>query len=468
MAYTFGTVVSREFRDTLAAKYPRVFESPNRVKFLYYILFIRRLWAEETEEQFTCGVNSTPLHHEWLRKKLLGERDNSFSTLDFLRKFQDSVDFPLNLTGYSVAENICRTFEPSLTDELINLLRAELKIPRSKKINPVLFIDGKTPDPRKLSKARKLAHTEHYGESHSSIITKYFAEMNPVVYNPYYENIDRLIELASEQEMTDRQRDNLLGGLTALSESLMPQYYEHNTYERVWAQGYSLQSIKREYRSEILKGGIEADLVSCHLSIAAYDWNIAGLKKLLESGVNFWKYVHIEMGIPFCESTKAAFKKATYAIIYGGSDAVVISQMRTVADLSPEMENAFLVTPIISEIKAAADKHRDLASRSKQIELADGTILKSRRKKGNQRAIKPHQLISWRAISIERYIIESVFEVATKYPKDFRILSLEHDGFTFVMLDKTKEQTVWNRLSKAVRNRGLEKGIKIDLERKGS
>lgn len=465
-AYTFGTVVSKEFRDTVAAKYPKVFESHNRVKFLYYILFIRKLWQDETDSQFPENTEPTPLYHDWLRKRLLGERDNGFPVGEFLSEFQGSIDFPLNLTDFNRTENICRTFEPSISDELLELIRAELKVPSSKKINPVMFIDGKVPNSRKISKARKAAHDEHYGEIHSSIITKYFSEIDPTAYNRYYENIDRLIELVENQEMKDKQRDNLLGGLNALQVSLVPQYKENNPYERVWAQGYSLQSIKREFRSEILKDGIEADLVSCHLSIAAYDWDIAGLKALLESRENFWKYIHKEMDIPFGEDTKAAFKKGTYAIIYGGSNETVIKQMRKAAQLSPEIENAFLAVPIILEIKAAADKHREIAEKNKWIELADGTILKSRSKKGTQRAIKPYQLISWRAISIERYIIESVFVVATKYPKDFRILSLEHDGFTFVMLNKNKEQMVWNRLSKAVREKGLTKGIKIDLERK--
>lgn len=467
MTYTFGTVVSKEFRDTLAARYPKIFENSNRIKFFWHILF--NLHAQKVKYQggsIIYNKEPSPVHYEWLRKSLLGERDNSFNTIQFLTEFQDSIDFPLNLTGYSVKYNLCRTFDPSVPDELIEMVRAEIKIPRTKRRNPVLFIDGRVPDPRKISKARKAAHTEHYGEIQSSIITKYFSEMNPTAYNRFYEHIESLIEMVEKQDITREKKDNYLFHLEALSVSLVPQYYENNPFERVWAKGYSLQNLKREFRSEILKGGIEADLVSCHLSIAAYDWNIPGLKSLLENGINFWKHVHIEMGIPFCETTKAAFKKGTYAIIYGGSDDVILTQMRLVAELSPEIENAFLSAPIIQEIKAAADKHREIAKKNKQIELADGTILKSRRAQGAKKAIEPQNLISWRAMSIERYIIESVFVVASKYPKDFRILSLEHDGFTFVVQDKSKEQMVWNRLSKAVREKGLEKGIKIDLERK--
>ena len=453
--YNFGIVTSKKFRTEFKDRYPVVFKNPDYIKFLYFILFGAR--SEE----------GRVIHHQYIMKKVLNKRDNTFSTGAFLENFQEAIDFPLNVTAHSYEEGKARTFDPSFPEDLEQRLLAEVKTPRSKKEEPVYFLDGTTFAPRKQSKKVVEMVSKHYSEEEpKSIITNYFKDINPVAYNPYYGNIDDLIEKLNrrEDEMSDEAYHNHLFHLNELSASLVPQYFENNTYERVWAQGMSLQNLKSEYRSSILKGCVEADLVSCHVVIAAYDWNIPSLKELLENGVNIWKYLHKQMDIDFSPATKKDFKTGVYAIIYGGGEKKVREGLE---HFSEEQKGRFLRLPVIQDFMNVARLKRDEATAQKGIRLIDGTWLSSRKATKELRAIKPYQLVSWRAISIERYIIESVFEVANQNKNCFRILSLEHDGFTFSVLDGGKKNRILSKLSNAVAERGKSIGIPMSLELKG-
>jgi len=348
------------------------------------------------------------------------------------------------------------------------MLMTELKIPIRNKTNPVYFQDGTVYTDKKQSAIRRQMHESHYQDNKpNGVILNYFKNINPIVYNSYRENVDNLIEqlVKNSESMKESTLKAHLLHLNALAESLEPYYYEKAPYERVWAEGASLQNVKREHRSEILKGCIEADLTSAHLSIAAYDWNIPSLINLLERNVNVWQYLHSELNLDFSPISKAAFKIGVYAIIYGGGLDTIEDKMHD-AGLEYDIIQAFLELPLVADLISTSECQRYIAENDKYIYLADGTKLYSRGAKLGQTAIKPYALVSWRAISIEKALIESCFEVATQYPKEFRILSLEHDGFSFVMLDKSKEKTIWNRLTKAVAAKGREFGIKISLEQK--
>jgi hypothetical protein len=437
--YNFGIVTSKKFRTEVKDRYPVVFKNPDYIKFLYFVLFKSR------------SETGTIIHHQYIMKKVLNKRDNTFSTGAFLEHFQEAIDFPLNVTAPSYEEGKARTFNPSIPEDLEQLLLAEVKTPRRKREEPVYFLDGTTFTPRKQSKKVVEVVSKHYSEEEpKSIITSYFKDINPVAYNPYYGNVDDLIEKLNrrEDEMSDKTYRS-------------PQYFENNTFERVWAQGMSLQNLKSEYRSSILKGCIEADLASCHVVICAYDWNMPMLKELLENGVNIWKYLHKQMNMDFSPITKADFKTGLYAIIYGGGDKAVKAGMEYISE---EDKTRFLQLPIIQEFIKFGKEKRGEATTNKGIKLADGTWLSSRRATKELRAIKPYQLVSWRAISIERYIIESVFEVATQNKNSFRILSLEHDGFTFTLLGDTKREGVLTKLANAVAERGRKIGIPMALE----
>lgn len=454
--YNFGIVTSKKFRTGIKERYPTVFKNPDYIKFLYFTLFGAK------------SDTGTPIHHQYMMKKLLNKRDNSFSTGAFLEYFQEAIDFPLNVTSHNYEESKARTFDPSIPEDLHKMLVDEAKIPRSKKEEPVYFLDGTTFNPRKQSKKVIEMVSKHYSEEEpKSIITDYFRDVNPVAYNGYYANIDDLIEklnLREDPEMSDKAYHNHLFHLNSLSASLVPHYFENNTYERVWAEGMSLQNLKSEYRSSILKGCIEADLVSCHVVIAAYDWNIPMLKELLENGDNVWKYLHKQMEMDFSPVTKADFKTGVYAIIYGGGEKTVREGLE---HLSEEEIDRFLKLPLIQEFMTVAKLKRDEATANKGIRLIDGTWLSSRKKTKELKALKPYQLVSWRAISIERYIIESVFEVALENKNCFRILSLEHDGFTFSVLDESKKDRILSKLSEVVVERGKSIGIPMSLEVKG-
>lgn len=450
--YNFGIVTSKKFRTEVKDRYPVVFKNPDYIKFLYFVLFKSH------------SETGTIIHHQYIMKKVLNKRDNTFSTGAFLEHFQEAIDFPLNVTAPSYEEGKARTFNPSIPEDLEQLLLAEVKTPRNKREEPVYFLDGTIFTPRKQSKKVVEVVSKHYSEEEpKSIITNYFKDINPVAYNPYYGNIDDLIEKLNrrEDEMSDKTYHSHLFHLNELSASLVPQYFENNTFERVWAQGMSLQNLKSEYRSSILKGCIEADLVSCHVVIAAYDWNIPSLKELLENGVNIWNYLHKQMEMDFSPVTKKDFKTGVYAIIYGGGEKKVREGLER---LSEEQKDRFLQLPVIQGFMTVARLKRDEATAQKGIRLIDGTWLSSRRATKELRAIKPYQLVSWRAISIERYIIESVFEVANQNKDSFRILSLEHDGFTFTLLGDTKKDGVLTKLANAVAERGRKIGIPMALE----
>ena len=466
MPRSLGTVVQKEFRDALREIYPKVFENPQRISFLRHTLFLQDEYADsDSGFERTNGKN---LYHEKIKRYVLRTRDRGFPVMKFITEFQDFIDFPLNVTDYSIKDGLAREFSPELPKHIEQMLIAELKIPVREKINPVYFQDGTVYSETKQSKIRRDMHAEHYRDNKpTGVILNYFKDINPVAYNPYRENVDNLIKQVSrdaEHMPTDKVKAHLLH-LNSLAESLEPYYFENNPYERVWTEGVSLQNIKREHRKDILKGCIEADLTSAHLSIAAYDWNIPSLKNLLEQDINIWKHIHKELDIEFSPETKAGFKIGVYAIIYGGGESTIREKMGE-ESIESEIIEKFLKVPIILDLMEAGKIERDKATKQKWVYLANGDKLYSRKANGNQKAIKPYALVSWRAISIERYLIESCFEVATKYPKDFRILSLEHDGFTFAMLDKSKEKTVWNRLAKAVAERGKELGIRISLEQK--
>ena len=445
--YYQSNTVSGKFRSFIQTQYPEAFKNAEYQTFLYWIMF-------QDLRSFT-NPDRRDIYYKFVQN-MLGENNNSFSVGRFLEFFEKDTGIILQTSDYKAKEK-SRTVAPILNLEVLEAVSKEIATPARKKINRVYFVRGEKYTPRKQAARITEEHVRHY-KKESSIIINYFANINPISYNPFYKNIDCLIEeVAANEGLTKGEKTNYLMALNALNDNLSPKYYQSTEYKRVFGQGYSLQNLKKDLRKDILKGTLEADLSSAQLTLFSYLFRVEEIKTLLKSGVNVWRHIHKELDISFSELTKACIKDAVYAATYGGGDKTIIKEL---IHLTDEQKDAFLNLEIIVALRT---------SQKQQLKIiSDNKGAKSARDVWIPKINNPQSVLAQVMQSYELLIIEEVYKVATLYPLDFRILSHEHDGISFIILkDKDgRKELVVKRLERAVELKGLEIGVPITLELK--
>jgi len=112
MPRSLGTVVSKDFRDKLEDMYPKAFETPHKIAFFRHVLYLQDKCVDTSKE--FISVSNRTLFHKVIKERVLDIRDNGFSVMNFVTEFQDCIDFPLNVTEYSITKRLAREFNPEL------------------------------------------------------------------------------------------------------------------------------------------------------------------------------------------------------------------------------------------------------------------------------------------------------------------------------------------------------------------
>ncbi len=443
MNYLPFRTVSPHLRLLLVDSFPSAFNTPEFLVLLERILFHPHL-LDPSKEFYL---------HSKSFSRLLGWHDTSRPVIDLLQSFERETGIELNIGPHSWKEGKSRTLSPTFPSSIIEAVSKDYE--HISEPDRVLLSTGEKRNERKRNAASKRNH-EYYYQSPSSIITEYFHDVvKPIKYSKYYHAVDEVIRNAlADGSLSIHKRRQYLGNLAVLRDDLFPKYMEPSCYTRLFAEGYSLQSLKKKYRRQILYETVEVDLTSAHLYIAAYKWDLRLLKAFLESGTNAWQGLCNMVDLPYSEGIKGTLKHAIYCVVNGAGTEKVIENLRGIPE---KVKTDFLQLPIVTEIREASKQRQEnIQASNSTIELADGTSV--------QQWKKPSSLVAIELQSYERYAIEGCYIAARKYKNTCTILSHEHDGITFSLHDVTKRETVLSAMRREVQKRGKEQGIPLFLE----
>ncbi|WP_221088243.1 hypothetical protein [Deinococcus aquaedulcis] len=439
--------VTPDLREVIAAHHPEVFDMPAYTHLAQHLLFGRPGTGEEEKGHI---VTSTEMFNVILE----GTGWKRYSKLQFLDRFEQATGIGIHVREHRYVDGMARAIHADFHPEVIAMFKQEL---RARGRDDRVFFDTgvKVTDHNRLlafRHAETAQRDEFEADRLNAAILRYFQEqISTNAYAKFRQNLDNAIAFATLTEMDPHRQRAVLTNLHRLRDTLKPIYEQKSSTNRVFAQGYSLQSLPKHYRDILMPGTIEADLKSCHLVIAAFDWHVQPLIKVLEGGQSIWTYLAEAVGTEPTPEAKAGLKSAIYAVLYGGG------RKRILSPLPPNQHQAFLRDPVVKALLKAREKQMRcimeagglLTVRGEWVPLGQG---------------KPRELLVRRAQDIETYVIAVCYEVAERHPKDFRILSAEHDGFRYELLDKRREDKVQAYLLKAVQRRSAELHLPMMLE----
>ena len=441
-------IVTPDLREVLAIHHPAIFNMPAYAHLAQHLLFGRHGTGEEEKGYVVTSSTMFDVILDGTGWKRYGKQL-------FMDRFQSETGVILNVREHEYTKGLARTIQAKFHPEVVAAFEQEL---RTKSREDLVFFDtGRKVNADNRLVAFRAAEESQRGtveaDRPNTVILRYFLDsVSTNAYAKFRKNLDTAITFAEMTETDPRRLKAILANLHRLRDTLKPIYEQKPTTNRVFADGYSLQSLPKFYRDLLMPGSIEADLKSCHLVIAAFDWQVQPLIKVLESGRSIWAYLTDAVGVEPTPEAKACLKSAIYAVLYGGGRERILSY------LPSHQHRPFLADPVVRALLKARKDQMSAIKAAGGLETVGGVWLPL---EGNGQA---HKLLVRRAQDIETYVIAACYEVAERHPKDFRILSAEHDGFRYEVLDKRREEKVQSYLLNAIRRRSAELNLPMLLE----
>ncbi|GBF07246.1 hypothetical protein DAERI_130076 [Deinococcus aerius] len=437
-----ATVIQKQMREHILDLYPGLGLDPDYMKFFHWMYFGTVQLPEERRV----------IYYEYICR-LLGKTSSNFSVFKFLERFQEDVYVELDVAEYKKGEK-ARTILPPQDGFLINLILEELCVPIENKRSPVYFTDGRPFLPARHYKMLEGEYKDYYGAmQRGSIIHDYFSNHRSSYYKKYIHQIPPIILSINNGDILGDKQIQALLSLDSLSTNILPFYRTTDSYKRIFAEGFSFQNIKREYRRRILYDTIEVDLSSAQLSIAAHLWKVKPLLDLLHSPESIWKALHHSLAKEFSETTKAQMKTAVYAVTFGGGENTILESLES---FSTKEKEEFLKLPPIHALRRAQTRELKKISNAGGAMSAQGIWI--------PRTNAPQSVLVKAMQSYERLLIEEVYKVALDSHRDVRILSHEHDGVSLKVLKSDRVRSTLKRMQKAVRLKAKELKVEVALE----
>ncbi|GMA16126.1 hypothetical protein E5F05_08755 [Deinococcus metallilatus] len=440
-------IVTPDLREVIAIYHSEVFGTPAFTHLAQHLLFGRPGTGEEEKGHV---VTST----EMFDVILAGTGWKKYSKVKFLDRFQQATGIGLKVREHEYVKGLARAIQAEFHPEVVAVFEQELRA-RGRK-DRVFFDTGSkvTPDNRLLAfrQAEAAQRGEFQADRLNAPILRYFLdEVSTNAYAKFRKNLDIAIALAELTETDPHRQRAVLTNLHRLRDTLKPIYEQKPGTNRVFAQGYSLQSLPKHYRDLLMPGSVEADLKSCHLVIAAFDWQVQPLIKVLERGQSIWTYLADAVGTDSTPEAKAGLKSAIYAVLYGGG------RDRIKSYLPADQHRAFLHDPVVKALLDAREAQMRCIKEAGGLLTVGGELIPLGER-------HPRELLVRRAQDIETHIIAVCYEVAERHTKDFRIVSAEHDGFRYDLLDKRRGDKVQAYLLEAVQKRSAELNLPMTME----
>lgn len=458
------TVVSRAFRELVAAQLPGLAKNPAYWRMLEWVLF--GTWRDKE----TKGAVSCQSIIAEIEGKQVG---GGYSSLPFLEAFWRKVT-KFELKGYGldwpvVADQLrnkyglplkgaekgeCRVVtNVELPEAVQTALDEELQ--RRSPREPVYFDDGLpvTEKTQKLKRAkeqtdaRKLVHEV----PEVKVLLEY---LNTRPVNRFTKMVNAHLDeaYAAALAIEDKaDREQQLRILRSIATQPQPFYRPSKRTVRVFEAREGLQNIRSDLRRILTQDWIELDLVSSQFAICAAIWPIPAVQEFLAAGKNIWDEFQAYYGVDAetFKQVKVYVKKALYALHYGASKKNIIYGKQDEAVIDPELEleddkllrvgldrllhpfgvvnggKKFFKHPIIKAVYQAREE------KIKEVMKNQGLVTIF----GEHRAVtsweEARQALTLEVQSIELKLLMPVIYKARESDR-FSILLWQHDGFSMV------------------------------------
>lgn len=407
-----------------------------------------------------------PLTHEFLAVQYdapAQAEGTRFASGRVLEDFQRLTGIRLNLTPHNHAQGLARTVRPDFPLEVSGAVADEVCLTLEEikaQGGRVDFVTGQ-PYAQRRALSETVALHSHAQATHdysrtAGPILEYMDSLPHRVYAPVQDNADDLIGTVRDWDLPSEKRLLLLAILNEIRDDAQPVLFQTETCERVFEEGYGLQNVPRGIRRYLLHGCLEADLESAHLRLAAHLWNLPPVLDILEAGVPIWRVLANQAGVALTPEVKAVMKKALYAVLNGAGKPTVRNALRPA--LTPKQSTAFLNGSVIAQLLTARDVY------IQRIVTQGGAVLPYGGWMSLEDPRNAYKLISQQLMDYEQALVSACYEWAAQHRHAVRILSPEHDGFSFEILDPRRKGYVKTGLQDAVKQRAEALGVSAVLK----
>ena len=421
------------------------------------LLLLLRVWPR---------FEPQPLTHEFLAVQYdapAQAEGTRFASGRVLEDFQCLTGIQLNLTQHNHAQGLARTVRPDFPDEVSRAVAHEVCLTLEEikaQGGRVDFVTGQPYAQRRAQAETAALHaqakaTHNYSRTAGPIL-EYMNSLSPRVYAPVQDNADNLISKVRDWNLPDNQRLLLLAALNEIRDDAQPVLFQTDTCERVFEAGYGLQNVPRPIRRQLLHGCLEADLESAHLRLAAHLWDLPTVRQILEAGVPIWGVLANQVGVELTPEVKAGLKKALYATLNGAGKPKIRDELRVA--LTPRQSTTFLNCPTTMQLLTARDAHIQRIVSQGGVGLPDGGWM------GLENQRNAFKLISQQLMAYEQALVGACYSWVAQHRHAARILSPEHDGFSFEIRDPRMKDYVINGLQNVVKQRAEALGVSAVLK----
>lgn len=404
-----------------------------------------------------------------------GQWDENYSAISYLEDYRSNV--APNITWSSWTEGKSRRILDLGWDNEYMALVAQERLGAFDNTGKVWFMSGKVVNKITVKKVRDTMQTLAVETSKANnknadmaMITEYMNE--GVATNVFTKTIERnmpdaklaAVDMVRSLDKNARAKemkvfDHTISILRAL-ETYPKDYYApvSGGTSRLFALTSGLQNLPRRIRKVLTKGWIEADLVAAQTAINASVWKVESVDTFLANDGNVWRTLITDLGLPYSDGVKLAVKKAFYRLQFGGQLSTVKGEFtKRMNDLDiPASAEAFVSHWIVRDMYEGRERFKASIVENNGARGYYGEWFSLDQHKVNT-------ILSHVATSYEMALIAPIFELANK-TDDFIITLYQFDGVSIHVMQKSRQQQVLARISKAVADKAKALGIHTKLE----
>lgn len=464
------TSVSRNFRQFVLNKYPKLEGNAPFLRFFHYLCFAD--FFDEETHRLVIPVRT--IAESFYQKPYTSH----FNGKAVLEEFRNEVLPGLVWTGHmahtpnSWKGKAREVISTGFDAEMLDALHEECLRPSDDQVD---FVTGQS-----------YARRDRYDET-AEATARYEAELQKVPLNPTQIKIlDHLRGINAGHLFLRKLHDNAdkvkdaIGVLSPEVQEIRYRivacvhqnpnvYYLPSVKERTCRlspRGDCILGLKSTVRKALCSGWVECDLRSSQFAILASTLQAPLSQAFIESGESIWRsfYLHthgLDEDPP--RAIKKVFKETMYSLCFGKSTSNLIWMLKS------HRMNKLLSHPILQELLTLRgewfDRIRqgggavDVWGHWQALDLNIDPITKKTRRWEGAVAASVIQ-------SVEMEIIAPIFDVAAKYGESdqFKITLFQHDGACISFNSTEKTARAQRKLRTAVETRARELGVSTVLE----
>lgn len=456
----------KDLRNKFQKKFPNIFSDPKKEEFLWHLLY-----SSHSTKEGNIMIPKEVMHR--FAKDRNGEA--------FLQEFADAMGttpktqkpyFQFTGSSYKYAKSREARLELPITLE--KAFKEDLRNPDFKK-ERVFSIGGAEYNQENIEKVKEIQRNYALEVAASlkledqKSIALYHANQRETEMPKFH--FDKAYQIANNLENED-SKQTALRILNNLRSNPVGYYRPSEVTTRMFSANH-IQGLKSEVRAALIPEMVEADLVSCHLSIMADLRNNNKLREVmklkLEQDVSLWDSFKADFtaaGYPWDNRTKKAIKEQFYALCYGGTRPGAAARLTKMSKEDPSMsyvgERDFKDTLFNNEIfktiqDLGDDWRRDLLEKGEGCNHYGQCFSVNSNKKARsvQSAI---------AQSYETALVKAAaYPMKGENPEDlpWKVVYFAHDGVGIVPKEGYTLEQAQASMNQRVQARGKEIGINL-------